>query len=254
TAKNRDRHADGTERFPERRVTSPNLAACGLTGAPAIAMNDAGDFTVTWDQLIGFCDTAESDSVIVARMYYEHGTARSSVFRVSSPHTRPWGDPALPKIAMDPDGYFTIVWWEEMRAEAFDEQHHTELLVQGFDTDGGRQFADVVARASTDWCCPSIPSPEIMAVAGNMTVLVWYDRNDNLVGQVIRPGLGREYVPGDANRNGVFDSGDLVSVFQTGKYETGEPASWEDGDWNGDGVFSSADFVSAFVAGAYKPS
>ena len=44
-----------------------------------------------------------------------------------------------------------------------------------------------------------------------------------------------------------------ISVFARGKYETTQPAGWEDGDWNGDTVFGSGDMVAgAFVAGGYE--
>ena len=60
-------------------------------------------------------------------------------------------------------------------------------------------------------------------------------------------------IPGDANRDGVFNSGDLVAVFQVGKYEDAIPgnATWAEGDWDGDGDFTSADIVLAFQYGAY---
>ena len=57
---------------------------------------------------------------------------------------------------------------------------------------------------------------------------------------------------GDANLDGEFNSGDFVDVFQTGKYETGETARWNQGDWNVDGAFDSADFVTAFQGGGYE--
>jgi hypothetical protein len=57
--------------------------------------------------------------------------------------------------------------------------------------------------------------------------------------------------PGDANRDGLFNSGDLVQVFQFGKYQTGEPALWSEGDWNGDGYFDTSDMVLAFQSGGY---
>ena len=58
---------------------------------------------------------------------------------------------------------------------------------------------------------------------------------------------------GDANLDGVFNSGDLVQVFQRGEYEDGVAgnSSWGDGDWNGDREFDSADFVAAFKAGSF---
>ncbi len=57
---------------------------------------------------------------------------------------------------------------------------------------------------------------------------------------------------GDANLDGEFNSGDLVSVFASGKYETGEPATWIEGDWAGNGDFSSGDLVVAFADGGYE--
>jgi hypothetical protein len=57
---------------------------------------------------------------------------------------------------------------------------------------------------------------------------------------------------GDADLNGEFNSTDFVSVFQAGKFETNNPASWSEGDWNGDGIFSSSDFVKAFQDGGYE--
>ena len=60
--------------------------------------------------------------------------------------------------------------------------------------------------------------------------------------------------PGDANRDGYFDSSDLVQVFQAGKYEDDveDNATWEEGDWNGDGDFTSSDMVMAFQTGLYE--
>jgi hypothetical protein len=56
---------------------------------------------------------------------------------------------------------------------------------------------------------------------------------------------------GDANLDQVFDSSDLVQVFQFGKYQSDRPALWAEGDWNGDGWFDSSDLVLAFAGGAY---
>ena len=57
---------------------------------------------------------------------------------------------------------------------------------------------------------------------------------------------------GDANLDGEFGSGDFVQVFQGGKFETGQAATWSQGDWDGDGVFSSGDFVVAFQDGGFE--
>ncbi len=59
---------------------------------------------------------------------------------------------------------------------------------------------------------------------------------------------------GDSNLDGVFDQSDLVAVFQAGKYESGQAASWSEGDWNGDQRFDSADLVLAMNSGGYGTS
>ncbi len=58
---------------------------------------------------------------------------------------------------------------------------------------------------------------------------------------------------GDANLDLIFDSSDLVSVFQAGTYEDKTPngSTWKTGDWNCDGNFNSSDLVTAFQRGRY---
>ena len=53
---------------------------------------------------------------------------------------------------------------------------------------------------------------------------------------------------------GVFDSADLVQVFQTGEYEDGiaDNSSYEEGHWNGDGDFDSSDLVAMFQSSHYE--
>ncbi len=53
---------------------------------------------------------------------------------------------------------------------------------------------------------------------------------------------------GDADLDGVFDSGDLVRVFQAGEYEdqVDGNSTWAEGDWNCDGEANSSDLVEAF--------
>jgi hypothetical protein len=67
------------------------------------------------------------------------------------------------------------------------------------------------------------------------------------------PGFALSTIPGDSNRDGQFDSSDLVFVFQVGEYEDGLPlnSTFEEGDWNDDGDFDSGDFVFAFQRGTY---
>ena len=57
---------------------------------------------------------------------------------------------------------------------------------------------------------------------------------------------------GDANLDGEFNTRDFVQVFDAGKYEIAEYASWSEGDWDGDGFFGTGDFVIAFEDGGYE--
>ena len=59
---------------------------------------------------------------------------------------------------------------------------------------------------------------------------------------------------GDANHDGVFNSRDLIAVFEAGEYEDGiaENSYWTEGDWNSDGDFDSSDLVVALAAGTYE--
>ena len=59
---------------------------------------------------------------------------------------------------------------------------------------------------------------------------------------------------GDANLDRIFDSSDIVHVFQSGRYEDDAPlnAGWEQGDWDGDGEFGTSDLILAFQAGGYE--
>jgi hypothetical protein len=59
---------------------------------------------------------------------------------------------------------------------------------------------------------------------------------------------------GDADLDGLFGSGDLVTVFQAGQYEDAVAlnSAWETGDWNGNGDFETGDLVVAFQDGGYE--
>lgn len=64
----------------------------------------------------------------------------------------------------------------------------------------------------------------------------------------------RMWKMGDANHDGLFNSSDMVAVFQAGEYEDGDNnnSSWEEGDFDRDGDFTSADMIAAFQGGSYE--
>jgi hypothetical protein len=57
---------------------------------------------------------------------------------------------------------------------------------------------------------------------------------------------------GDVTGDQLFDSGDLVQIFASGKYETGLPANWSEGDWTFDNRFDTTDLIEAFKTGTYE--
>ena len=68
------------------------------------------------------------------------------------------------------------------------------------------------------------------------------------------PGADSGPIPGDVNLDGVFDSGDLIIMFQAGEYEDGIPgnSTREEGDFDGDGDFTTSDLVLVFRAGFFQ--
>lgn len=59
---------------------------------------------------------------------------------------------------------------------------------------------------------------------------------------------------GDSNKDGSFNSSDIVWVFAAGTYDhtgNGPNADWGSGDWNGDGKFDNGDIIFVFQQGTY---
>jgi hypothetical protein len=105
----------------------------------------------------------------------------------------------------------------------------------------------VVNAADIDLFCRNIDSGDL-AFDLNQDGDVSIADHDFLVRNI----LGRNY--GDANLDGVFNSSDLVSIFQSGGYEDGveNNSGWASGDWNCDGDFTTRDLVAAFQSGRYE--
>ncbi|MCA9215293.1 MAG: VWA domain-containing protein [Planctomycetales bacterium] len=59
---------------------------------------------------------------------------------------------------------------------------------------------------------------------------------------------------GDANGDGVFNSSDLVTMFEAAEYEDGveDNSTWSEGDFNFDQDFDSSDWQSVFFATTYQ--
>ena len=98
--------------------------------------------------------------------------------------------------------------------------------------------------------------------ATNRVVLGDIDNDDDLdalfanLGQDNQVWFNTQPIAGDANRDGEFDSADLILVFSAGEYEDGIPrnSTFDEGDWNNDGDFDSSDMILAFQHGKYVAS
>jgi ELWxxDGT repeat protein len=118
---------------------------------------------------------------------------------------------------------------------AIDERHGRSLWVADTSQVDDRNQDGVVNVDDLEAICAAV-------VAGSST-------RDPVEAFWLRQNTG----PGDANFDHVFNSADLVSVFQRGKYELNSRGiAWSDGDWNCDGVFDSGDLVAAFQHGWYE--
>ncbi len=78
-------------------------------------------------------------------------------------------------------------------------------------------------------------------------------------GVLIAPGEGQitwheNRLVGDINRDGQFDSSDLVAALQAGEYNDRgfKNSTFDEGDWDGDGEFDSSDLIMAFQSGRYR--
>ena len=144
-------------------------------------------------------------------------------------------------------------WFERLHAIDVDDGGDIDILsttLHGIfawyeNTDGAGSFPPTAHLIYSDMRAISILSADFDG-----------DNDTDFVTASWRPGktIWFENRPiGDSNDDGVFDSSDLVSVFQTGEYEDGIDgnSTFDEGDWNGDGVFDSSDLVAAFQSGTY---
>ncbi len=83
---------------------------------------------------------------------------------------------------------------------------------------------------------------------------IWDGVGDPNVAASFHCGIPSPLIPGDANRDGHFDSADLAQVLQAGEYEDDleDNSTWEEGDWNGDLDFDTSDLVLALQTGLYE--
>ena len=166
------------------------------------------------------------------------------VDRVRYDDLAPWptsadgqGD-SLHRVAADDFGDFTASWIAQAPTPGRAE---LDQPVGDLNGDGAVNVADI------DLLAVYLRSQNPLGDVNHDNVTDRHDLNffvHNIVGSTF----------GDASLDGLFNSSDLIQVFQRGEYEDNisENSTWAEGDWNGDGEFDSGDLVTAFQTGRYE--
>ncbi|MCA9166957.1 MAG: lamin tail domain-containing protein, partial [Planctomycetales bacterium] len=166
------------------------------------------------------------------------------VDRIAYESTAPWPNTAaglsLQRTVPTAYGDFSTSW--QALAASPGGLNSAEPNTGDFNSDGQVDVIDV------QLLCAAIrspnPSSEFDIDSSGETD---FDDMRYLIGEVLHTSFG------DANLDGVFNSTDLILVFQAGEYEDGiaDNSSWSSGDWDCDGEFTTADLVLAFQGGSY---
>lgn len=124
----------GQGKFPEFRV---NSVRSGLHSHPRIAMDNNGGFVVVWEQ--GSGPGGNQRSSIEMHMYSANGTLRwgGTIPARNGRHERP-------RIAMDTNGDFAVMWEDTTNRDPARLENHVRLA--GFKANGLKVFERAVTR------------------------------------------------------------------------------------------------------------
>jgi hypothetical protein len=133
--------------------------------APAVATDADGDFVVVWHS----ADQDGDGLGVYAQRYNAAGTAQGAEFLVNTYTT---GNQVLPRVAMDNDGDFVVVW------ESYGQDgDHYGIYAQRFNSSGtaqGSEFA--VNTATTSWQL----WPDVAMDSDGDFVIVWFSQHSAL--------------------------------------------------------------------------
>jgi hypothetical protein len=153
-------NSDGTQRFATQMI---NTVSSGQQLKPAVAMDDAGNFVVAWE------DDQDQNGFfeILARGFNSDGTQH---FNAQTINTVSSGQQLKPAVAMDAAGSFVVAWEDDQ-----DQNGFFEILARGFNLDGTQHFATQTINtvSSGQQLKPAVA----MDAAGNF-VVAWEDDQD----------------------------------------------------------------------------
>ena len=197
-----------------------NQFTSGNQQTPAIAMDDAGQFVVTWQSA---AQDASSDAV-VARQYNRDGAALANEFIVNQATA---GNQNNPAIAAQFDGSFVIAW------QSANQDGNSDAVVARRYTSAGAAIGNefIVNQFTTG----SQSSPSIGASGDGKFVITWQSAGQDLNGDAV---VARPY---DSN-GAPLESEFVVNTFTTGAQNTPVVA-----------VNSTGDFLLAWQSAGQEP-
>ncbi len=135
-----------------------NVATTSEQIFPAVAMDDDGDFVVTWSSL--WQDSSLYG--VYARCYDASGTAQGSEFRVN---TTTDNNQNFSAVAMDADGDFTIAW-----TSTDQDGDKTGIYARRYSADGAATTEEIAVNTTTDG---NQRYPVIGSDSVGGTIVVW---------------------------------------------------------------------------------
>ncbi|MGV3523898.1 MAG: hypothetical protein ACO1RX_06705 [Candidatus Sericytochromatia bacterium] len=182
---------------------------------PAIAINSAGDFVITWRD--------EEDNAIYARVYNSLGEPLDQEFRAN---TNTNDDHSQPDVALNDNGHFVLTWQNDDNDNIYARRY------------GSGYTADASEFQVTLWTGAQEDAQVAMDAEGDFTV-VWHtvDGNNHVIQarQYTSNGSvpGGEFMVDTTNFSVVKDNPD-VAMNAAGQFVI----TWESEDSNGSGIYA----------------
>ena len=173
----------GARHFNDRAINSDDS---GDQLDPAVVMDPAGDFVITW------ADDRDNNGYyqIYARGFSPGGCERFADIVVNTVDD---GQQIRPVLAADQDGNFVVAWQDDQ-----DKDGEYEIYARGFDVDGVETFPDIVVNTAASG---QQTRPDIAMDADGDFVIAWEDDND---GNGYYQIYARGFNPDGTEKFGVF--------------------------------------------------
>lgn len=152
---------DGNALFAQKTV---NSVAAGDQRRPDVAIDDAGRFSVVWE------DDQNSDNNwdVLARGFNADGSER---FHDAAVNTVTTGQQTRPAVGSDPQGNFVVTWEDDQ-----DGNNYYQILARGFNAAGAQRFATMTVNTVS---AGQQFNPAIAVDGTGRFVVAWEDDQDD---------------------------------------------------------------------------